>query len=69
MTMTEVEDIRLTHCDAAGAFVEHCIITFVLLTRVLAVLVQRVDPRSYSMCIYVTRRARNHVTDDSITVP
>ena len=65
--MTEVEDIGLTHGDAAGAFVEHCIITLFFFARVLAVLVQRVDPRLYS--IYVTRSARNHVTDNSITVP
>ena len=40
--ITEVEDIEPTHSDAAEAFVQHCIITF---ARVLAVFVQRVDPR------------------------
>ena len=45
VTMTEVEDIAPTIGDAARTSVEHCIITS---ARVLAVFVQRVDPR----CIY-----------------
>ena len=41
-TITEVEGIEPTLSDAAEVFVQHCIITF---ARVLAVFVQRVDPR------------------------
>ena len=41
-TMTEGEGIEPTPGGAAAAIVEHCIITF---ARVLAVFVQRVDPR------------------------